>query len=208
MTKEQFKAQYINELTAVCANLGIAVDWLVTIIGVETANTYSPSITNGIGCVGLIQFCPSHGDVAVGSTTAQLKQMTVKQQLPYVQKYFEVQKQTFGMQWNSFADVYMTVFLPAYASKPDSFTVSQNIVNSNPYLFQNPNDKTLGTLRARMNSFCMYCDNKKASNSFLPNAAASISSISSPDFLGKLLGVTAILAAAYILYTLWKTKTY
>lgn len=208
MTKEQFKATYINQLTTVCANLGIAVDWLVAIIGVETANTYSSTITNGIGCVGLIQFCPGHGDVAVGSTTAQLKQMTVEQQLPYVQKYFEVQKQTFGMQWNSFADVYMTVFLPAYASKPDSFTVSQTIANSNPYLFQNPNDRTLGTLRARMNSFCTYCNNTKASTSFLPNAAASISAISSPDFLGKLLGVTAILGAFYILYKIWQAKTY
>ncbi|HBC04295.1 MAG TPA: hypothetical protein DC015_08915, partial [Aequorivita sp.] len=54
------RAEIINKLNSVAANLGIDVNWLMAVINFESAGTFSPSIQNKYsGATGLIQFMPS-----------------------------------------------------------------------------------------------------------------------------------------------------
>jgi murein DD-endopeptidase MepM/ murein hydrolase activator NlpD len=76
--------------------LGVPGQWLADIIAHETIGTFSPSIGNGMGYYGLIQF----GEDArkdLGVSVDQLKSMTPAQQMKYVEKYVRLQMQYAGV---------------------------------------------------------------------------------------------------------------
>jgi hypothetical protein len=112
------------ELSKIGEKYDIPFEWLINLIKNETAATFSPSITNNIGATGLIQFLKSTA-VSLGTTTDELRKMTFKQQLVYVDKYLKgaLKKHltpegkippTFTQ-----GDVFMTIFYPVSVGKPN-----------------------------------------------------------------------------------------
>jgi hypothetical protein len=82
----------------------------------------NPSAQNGTsGATGLIQFMP---DTArrLGTTAAELRQMTGVEQLDYVYKYFKMT----GVGNGTLGDLYMAVFMPKYIGYDDDFVLGQS----------------------------------------------------------------------------------
>jgi murein DD-endopeptidase MepM/ murein hydrolase activator NlpD len=90
-------AQFRRALAGVADRLNIPAQWLADIMAFETGGSFSPSITNGIGATGLIQFTPATASL-IGTTTSELRKMTRTQQLRYVEKYLKagIQEQGVG----------------------------------------------------------------------------------------------------------------
>lgn len=119
--------------------LGIDPNWLMAVMYIETAGTFSAAIQNTVHMVqggfatGLIQFVPNTA-LMLGTTTAALKQMTEVQQLDYVQKYFA----PYRGKIKSFADLYLVTFWPAALGKPDNYVMqtanikAATVAKSNP----------------------------------------------------------------------------
>jgi hypothetical protein len=78
-----------NEVIKAAAQLGIDAPSLLGAILAESGG--DPSRTNQFGCTGLIQFCPgpSAGQAVIGKSGAQLRKMSIKEQMPYVVKYLK-----------------------------------------------------------------------------------------------------------------------
>lgn len=84
-------------LNSAAKELNIPGQWLADVIAMESAGTFSPSIGNGRGFYGLIQF----GEAArqdLGLTTEQLTRMTAAQQMQYVVKYLKLQARYAGVE--------------------------------------------------------------------------------------------------------------
>ncbi|PSJ72359.1 hypothetical protein C7N43_34675 [Sphingobacteriales bacterium UPWRP_1] len=120
MTANQFYKTYKSEIDSLSGQLGVPPKWLLAIMEFETGGQFSTDTQNaaGSGAVGLIQFTPYTANL-LGTTTAQLKLMTVPQQLEYVKAYFLLP----GNQppYTNVGDMYLAVFSPAYRSKPDGY---------------------------------------------------------------------------------------
>jgi peptidoglycan hydrolase-like protein with peptidoglycan-binding domain len=122
-----FKAKVIGIAQA----LGTSPDYLMAAMAFETGETFSPSIPNaaGSGAVGLIQFTPPIA-ARLGTTTADLAQMTAVQQLDYVLKYF----QGHAGRLNTLDDVYMAIIWPIAVGKP-----ADTILFSSPSIWYRQN---------------------------------------------------------------------
>jgi hypothetical protein len=83
----------------------------------ETGGSMSPSETNKIGCVGLIQFCKK-ARTELGVSSGELKNMTRAKQWDYVEKFF-ASKNAWKKNPKSISTLYLSVFLPAFAHLPD-----------------------------------------------------------------------------------------
>jgi hypothetical protein len=107
---------------------------LVQVMFKESAGTLSPNITNGIGCVGLIQFCPdqSRGDVktisGVKYNLSDLKKMTRIQQMDVVLAYFKAQGFDSGKK-RTIGDLYCATFYPVAVGKDSSFVIGSEKTN-------------------------------------------------------------------------------
>jgi hypothetical protein len=80
---------------------------LMSIMDLETGGKFSPSINNGIGYVGLIQF-GSAAAKAIGTTQEKLVQMTFIEQMDYVKKYLASKKDKL----TTIVDLYLLVLKP------------------------------------------------------------------------------------------------
>jgi hypothetical protein len=113
----------LQELMKLTDKYGIPFEWMVNLINNESAGTFNPAITNSIGATGLIQFLKSTAN-SLGTTTDDLKKMTFKEQLVYVDKflYANLKKHLIdGKVPNTFTqgDVFMTIFYPVSVGKPN-----------------------------------------------------------------------------------------
>ena len=107
-------AKYIVD---VAENLGIDARWLANVIRSES--NFSTTITNSIGATGLIQFIPSTAR-GLGTTTDELRAMSPKDQMQYVQKYFQPYKSKLKDQ----NTVVLAVFYPKALGKPDDWDMA------------------------------------------------------------------------------------
>ncbi|GAA0734049.1 hypothetical protein GCM10009430_48820 [Aquimarina litoralis] len=113
-------------------------NWLMSIMALETGRTFDPSITNSLGYTGLIQFgTPAASDL--GTTTAELREMSILEQLEYVEKYFERRKSKLL----TLTDIYLAVLYPNAAgngNNPDYvvFDATSSIRSSRRGYSQNP----------------------------------------------------------------------
>lgn len=124
-----------EKIIQVSADLGISPNWLMIVINNESAGTFSPSIKNPLStATGLIQFLESTA-LRLGTSTAQLAQMSNVQQLDYVKKYLMVYKG----KMKSAADTYLAVFYPAAIGKPPDYTFPASIVSVNKIFDLNKN---------------------------------------------------------------------
>lgn len=147
-----YRTAFVQKVMAVSNNLGINPNWLMAIINWESAGTFSPAITNSIGATGLIQFMPKTA-ISLGTTTAQLKQMTAVQQLDYVYKYYAPYKSKI----KGYVDMYLATLFPLALGKPLDFVLqsstisAQAIASANPAFDLNHDSKiTVGEISERM----------------------------------------------------------
>lgn len=79
---------FLRGVEGIAKRMGTKPEYLLSVMSFETGGTFSPSLTNRIGATGLIQFLPSTAE-GLGTTTANLRQLSSTEQLKYVEKYFD-----------------------------------------------------------------------------------------------------------------------
>lgn len=114
---EVVSARFREIVFSICDELGMNPDYLMSCMAWESAETFSPSITNaaGSGATGLIQFMPSTAR-ALGTTVQDLADLSAEDQLAYVRKYFLPYKGRL----QSLSDHYMAILWPSAIGKSES----------------------------------------------------------------------------------------
>jgi hypothetical protein len=109
------KNEFINELENVSKRLGISPNWLLAVMYKESR--LNPQAVNKTGgATGLIQFMPNTAK-GLGTSTAELYNMSNVEQLKYVEKYFKPYKDKI----KSYLDLYLVTFFPVALSKPNDW---------------------------------------------------------------------------------------
>ena len=113
--------EFKEKVVQIAAELGCDPNFLMAVMHFESAGTFSPSVQNqSTNATGLIQFLPSTA-VSLGTTVANLMEMTAVEQLDFVLAYFK-QFNFFG-RLRTLSDVYMAVLLPVAVGKAESFVL-------------------------------------------------------------------------------------
>ena len=128
-----------EKVISISKEMNINPNWLMGLMYFETAQTMSHTITNSIGCVGLIQFC-SIARQELNVSAAQLKAMTNVDQLTYVRNYFmgKAWKRNLVAKVKDVVDLYLIIFYPLAAGKSLDYVLgshngtSRSIYNANP----------------------------------------------------------------------------
>ncbi len=109
-----------KKLEKIANALGVDSKHLVAIMKQESG--VNPAAVNKMsGATGLIQFMPATA-ASLGTTTAELKNMSAVEQLDYVYKYFKMVGVKPGM---DLGDLYMAVFMPKYVGADDNTVLGQ-----------------------------------------------------------------------------------
>lgn len=150
--EEKVDYSFILKATEVSERLGIPLNWLMGVIELETAGTFSPSITNSLGYVGLIQF-GSAAASRIGTTQAALKVMTAEEQLEYVYRYYEIYKSKL----TCYVDLYIATLFPVALGKSSSFVLetstlsAERVASANPLFDLNSDSKiTVGEIETKL----------------------------------------------------------
>ncbi|KAF2328458.1 PAAR-like protein [Flavobacterium nitrogenifigens] len=120
--------------------LGVDPNWLMTVIALESNRTFSPSVDNGIGYVGLIQFGRDAAE-QLKITQSQLVKMTFIEQMKYVQEYLIYVKNHFvtKKKYETLADLYLAVLYPSvsgHGKEPNLIVLSGAAYRNNPLFFK------------------------------------------------------------------------
>ncbi|MBY8962038.1 hypothetical protein KJK34_04660 [Flavobacterium sp. D11R37] len=132
----------IQKVIEVCKAVNIdQPNWLLAVMFFETARTFSPSIRNGIGSVGLIQFTRDKKGVEYKTIAGrkyyldELAQMSFIEQMDVVKAYL---KQALRTKPKSFVDVYLSVFFPVAQGKSDDYVFQTSGLSAELIAKQNP----------------------------------------------------------------------
>jgi hypothetical protein len=116
--------EFQRGVAGVAERLGVSAGDLMAVMDFETGGTFNPAKKNmaGSGATGLIQIVEPTA-IGLGTTTAELAQMSRVQQLEYVEKHLK----NIGIKSGSnLSDLYMAVLFPAAIGKPDDFVLFGN----------------------------------------------------------------------------------
>jgi hypothetical protein len=103
-------------------DFGFDPNWLMAVMGFESAFTFSPSVRNPrSSATGLLQFMDATA-TELGTTTAALAAMTAEDQFDYVWLYIRNRIRERGP-ITRLADCYMAVLNPVAMGQPDSFVM-------------------------------------------------------------------------------------
>lgn len=133
------RQQFGEKVISICSEMNINPNWLMGLMYFETARTFSASIENSIGCVGLIQFCAS-ARTDLNVTKNELKSMTNVQQLSTVKRYFfeKSWKRNLVAKVRNLTDLYLIIFYPIAVGKSDNYVLGSHnntftsVYNNNP----------------------------------------------------------------------------
>jgi hypothetical protein len=157
----------INKVIQVANNLKINPNWLLAVMYFETAQTFSTSIRNSIGSVGLIQFTRDKSGVSYKTIGGKqyllddIARMSFDTQMDLVEKYYKEAKGTKGI--NSFIDCYLVTFFPAALGKADNFVFETANLSASIIAKQNPifdADKNGQIVKAEVTSYFRELYNK------------------------------------------------
>lgn len=131
------KKEFLIKVFEICDLLKIPVaDWLMFVFWFETAHTFDHRIQNkATKATGLLQFMPKTA-ISLGTTVDELKEMTNVEQLEYVYLYLK----PYANRIHSFVDLYLAVFYPVAIGKPDSFTITADIISKQNPIFDTNRD--------------------------------------------------------------------
>jgi hypothetical protein len=138
-----YRSGFVKKVSDISDKIGINPNWLMAIMYFESARTFSPSKTNNIGCVGLIQFCPDGGKnykTVNGKRylISDIAKMDYSKQLDLVYEYYK----SYTGKLKSYTDTYFVTFFPLAIGKPDDWIIqgggftARQIYNSNPAFHQ------------------------------------------------------------------------
>lgn len=149
---DKVSSEFLIKATEVSERLGIPVDWLMGVIELETAGTFSPSITNSLGYTGLIQFGKQASE-RIGTTTDKLRIMSAVEQLEYVYLYYKPYKSKL----NSYVDLYIATLFPVALGKDSDFVLqtsrlsAERVASANPLFDLNKDGKiTVGEIETKL----------------------------------------------------------
>lgn len=145
-----------EEIISASKELGINPAWLANAMHFESGYTFDPSKQHpsSTRATGLIQFTKKTAK-ELGTTTEQLRKMTVSEQMKYVVKYFNLARIP---QMTSQEDVYMAIYFPTSVGQGSDFDIYQwHVENEGPvaarkYLRNNNGTKTVGDYVSAANS--------------------------------------------------------
>lgn len=123
-----------KKVVEVAKNLEVDPNWLMTVMALETAKTFSPAIDNGIGYVGLIQFGKDAAET-VGTTQERLVKMSFIEQMDYVHKHLMPKKE----KYKTLTDLYLAVLYPkacGHGSERDYVVLHGAAYRNNPLFFK------------------------------------------------------------------------
>ena len=89
---------------------------------IQRESAWNPHIVNGIKCVGLIQFCDPKAE---GTTFEALRAMSLSEQAPYVERYFQRILKSTGPASRP-GDLYMATFYPDAFHTDDSHIIGES----------------------------------------------------------------------------------
>lgn len=146
---------FANKVISISNELDIDASWLMFLMDWESAGTFRASIENSFGCIGLIQFCPSHLGAdykTIGGVQYKMsiiKAMTPEAQLDLVEDYLkEVQG---SGKFPDYHQLYFAILFPEAKGKPDDYVLN---TKSNPIFDINKNGSiTVGEVK-------QYLDNR------------------------------------------------
>lgn len=118
-------ASYADEIVRVAESLGTRPEWLANVINFESKGGDPQAVNPTSDATGLIQFMPRTA-ARLGTSTDALRGMDGREQMLYVEEYFE----PFRGRLNSQEDVYMAVFYPKAMGDPD-FEFPEKVVAQN-----------------------------------------------------------------------------
>ena len=87
--------EFIDAVEQMAERLGTQPEYLLAAMSFETGGRFDPSVQNGIGATGLIQFLSGTAQ-NLSTTTDKLAKMSAVAQLAFVEKYFEPFKGKLG----------------------------------------------------------------------------------------------------------------
>lgn len=126
------KAEFCTKLQSICDKLHISPEWLLAVMYVESRiNPYA--VNKYSGATGLIQFMPATAK-SLGTTTAELLNMTAVDQLDYVYLYLK----PYTGKMHSLMDVYFAIFFPAAIGKPSDYVLQTSKLSASLIASQNP----------------------------------------------------------------------
>lgn len=129
------KEQFLSEVIRYSDALNIQPDWLMAVMGFETACSFSPNIQNKVTrAIGLIQFMPDTIVQQFHITTEKMGRLTNAQQLYYVFEYLL----PFRNRMLSVTDVYFAVFFPAAIAKENDWKICSKGLSPTLIAKQNP----------------------------------------------------------------------
>ena len=126
--QKQLKTKFMPEIKAMLKRLGMPLVTFEKILAKECGIFDPYAINRNTAATGLIQFMPEDSKAAtakrLGTTVEKLLTMGPKQQLTYVEKYFNRLKgnKTISSA-NKGVDWYFLVFYPKAVGKPDSYVI-------------------------------------------------------------------------------------
>lgn len=144
-----YRSGFVKKVKEISSKLEIDPNWLMAIMYFESARSFSPSKTNNIGCVGLIQFCPDRGKNYKTVNGKQyfmsdISKMDYSEQLDLVYQYYK----GYAGKLKNYTDTYFVTFFPIAVGKPDDWVIqglglsAKAIYNANP-AFRQVNDGKL-----------------------------------------------------------------
>lgn len=125
-----------KKVVEVAKKLSIDPNWLMTVIALETIETFSPSIDNGIGYIGLIQFGKTTAET-IGTTKDDLGKMSFIQQMDYVEKHLSQKR--FQEKFKTLTDLYLAVLYPTacgHGSERNYVVLHGLAYRNNPLFFK------------------------------------------------------------------------
>jgi LysM domain len=114
--------EFDKKLQQIADKLGISANDLYKIIKIESAGSFSPSShdPNNVS-VGLIGFTEPTAN-RLGTSKAELSQMSAVDQLDYVYKFYKMVGAKSG---DDVGTLYMRTFMPAFVNSPDNTVLGQ-----------------------------------------------------------------------------------
>ncbi len=126
------RAQFIEKVRYISDKLGIDPNWIMYVMYFESRLNHRAQ-NNTSGATGLIQFMPATA-AHLGTTTADLLQMSNVEQLDFVYAYLK----PYRGDMESLVDVYLAVFFPVAIGKPAEYVFKTSSLSAGLIARQNP----------------------------------------------------------------------
>lgn len=112
----------IDKIKDISEKFSIKPIWLMRVI-IKESGGYPNAVNPKSNATGIIQWMPSTAKY-LGTSVDNLKQMSIVEQLYYVEKYLH--KVTSNYNINSYENLYLSVFYPKALGKSDNYIIGNN----------------------------------------------------------------------------------